>query len=204
MEGAMTKSGKSAAGDSGSASGKRNARGRRVGDLLPEIGRASFRRFGFVQSSIISRWAEIAGPRYAQISSPESIRFPQGQRSDGVMTLVVEPAHAPMMQHVIPDIIERTNRFFGYGAVARVILRQDRVALNQPTRKSPPSLRPVPAAVGRELKAIADPELRACLESLAGAVAASTGSPIFDDLPVIGQRAAIKSDDDAAIPAPIR
>ncbi len=176
---------------SGSETGRRK-HSSRVGELLPDIGRMSFRRFGFVQSSIISRWAEIVGQRYAQVSAPESIRFPPGQRADGVLTLVVEPAHAPMLQHVAPDIIERANRFFGYAAVARIVLRQDRVATVRPERKSPPSLRAVPAALGLGLRPIIDPELRACLESFAGAVAASDGAPVFDEPPAIGQNAAEK------------
>jgi len=181
----MTKGRKPTSGDPAD----RRKRSRRVGELLPDVGRVSFRRFGFVQSSIISRWPEIAGARYAQVSAPESIRFPKGQRGDGVMTLVVEPAHAPMMQHVIPDIIERTNRFFGYGAVARIVLRQDRIATVRPERKSPPSLRSVPLPLGPGLRPIADPELRACLESLAGAMADSLGAPVFDEPSLIGQKA---------------
>ena len=65
-----------------------------------------WRRFGFVQSSIVSRWREIVGSRYAAVSSPESIRFPPGKKSQGVLTLVIEGAHAPMIQHVAPAIIE--------------------------------------------------------------------------------------------------
>jgi hypothetical protein len=38
---------------------------------------------------------------------------------------------------------------------------------------APPSLRPIPAELGDSLRAIADPELRACLESLARGVAES-------------------------------
>jgi hypothetical protein len=45
---------------------------------VAEAGGQSFRRFGFVQSSIVSRWSEIVGERYAKVSSPESIRFPGG------------------------------------------------------------------------------------------------------------------------------
>ena len=56
--------------------------------------------------------------------SPESIRFPPGKKSGGVLTLVVEGAHAPMMQHVAPAIVERVNRFFGYPAVERIAFRQ--------------------------------------------------------------------------------
>jgi hypothetical protein len=149
---------------------------RAVADLLPEIGGAAFRRFGFVQSAVVSRWAEIVGPRYAEVSVPESIRFPAGKRVGGVLTLVVQGAHAPMMQHAEPVIVERTNRFFGYAAIARVAMKQGQVAVRAP-RQAPPSVRAVPAELGDSLRDIADPELRECLSALAGAVAASSGLP---------------------------
>jgi len=154
---------------------------RSVGDMLPSVGETAFRRFGFIQSSVVSRWREIVGARYADVSTPESIRFPAGKRSEGLLTLMVEGAHAPMMQHVAPTIIERVNRFFGYAAVARLTIRQGQAAPPEPKRTPPPSLRPVPAAMGDSLRAVADPELRACLAALAGAVAASTGAPVFDE-----------------------
>jgi hypothetical protein len=149
-------------------------RARAVSDIVPDIGRAAFRRFGFVQSSIVSRWSEIVGARYAAVSSPESIRFPPGKRSDGVLNLIVEGAHAPMMQHVAPVIVERVNLFFGYPAVARVAFRQGLVQIARAkTRAAPPSRRPIPAELGDSLREVADPELRACLESLARGVAAN-------------------------------
>jgi hypothetical protein len=151
----------------------RAKRARAVSDMLPSVGGAAFRRFGFVQSSIVSRWSEIVGERYARVSSPESIRFPHGTRSKGVLTLVVEGAHAPMMQHVVPVIVERVNRFFGYEAVERVAFRQGMVQVAKAkARVAPPSLRPLPAELGDSLRGIADPELRACLEALARGVAA--------------------------------
>ncbi len=61
----------------------RSKRARAVSDMLPAIGGAAFRRFGFVQSSIVSRWREIVGERYAAVSQPEAIRFPPGRRSSG-------------------------------------------------------------------------------------------------------------------------
>jgi hypothetical protein len=158
----------------------RGGRARSVADMLPDIGRASFRKFGFVQSSVVSRWPEIVGPRYADVTTPESIRFPHGRRADGVLTLVVDGAHAPMMQHVAPAIIERVNRFFGYVAVARISIRQG-VAARPASRVAPPSFKPVPIELGESLRAIGDPELRACLASLAGALAASSGPPIIDE-----------------------
>jgi len=140
-----------------------------VAELVPQIGRAAFRRFGFVQSSVVTRWPEIVGERHAQVCMPEAIRFPPGEKSDGILQLVVLPAHAPLIQHVIPEIMERVNRFFGYKAVARVKLRQGEVKAPRAdgARTAPPSLKPIPMELGDSLRDIGDPELRIVLESLA-------------------------------------
>ena len=145
-----------------------------VSELVPQIGRAAFRRFGFVQSSVVTRWPEIVGERHAQVCMPEAIRFPPGEKSEGILQLVVLPAHAPLIQHVIPEIIERVNRFFGYKAVARVKLRQGAVKppYDGNPRTVPPSLKPIPMELGDSLRDIGDPELRTVLESLARSLGA--------------------------------
>ena len=145
---------------------------RPVAELVPQIGRAAFRRFGFVQSSVVTRWPEIVGPHHAKVCQPESIRFPPGEKSEGILQLVVLPAHAPLIQHVIPEIIERVNRFFGYKAVARAKMRQGAVkpARAEQPPKAPPSLKPIPMELGDSLRDIGDPELRTVLESLARSV----------------------------------
>ena len=147
----------------------RGGEAKAISDLMPQIGRTAFRRFGFVQSSVVTRWPEIVGPQHAKVSAPESIRFPPGEKAGGTLNLVVLPAHAPLIQHVIPEIIERVNRFFGYSAVAKVKIRQGEVhpARADTRPKSPPSLKPIPMELGDSLRDIGDPELRTVLESLA-------------------------------------
>jgi hypothetical protein len=154
----------------------RSCRPRAAGELVGDVGGQSFRRFGFVQSSIVSRWGEIVGERYAKVSSPESIRFPAGKKAGGVLTLLVDGAHAPLIQHLTPLIIERVNRFFGYGAINRIVFKQGKPPA-PPARPERPQLRPVPKELGDGLREIADPELRACLESLAAQIAATSGPP---------------------------
>jgi hypothetical protein len=165
---------------------ERSCRARSAAELIGEVGGQSFRRFGFVQSAIVSRWSEIVGERYAKVSSPESIRFPTGRKSGGALTLLVDGAHAPLIQHLAPIIIERVNRFFGHAAVNRVIFKQGRPAA-PPAKPKRPELRPVPKELGQGLREIADPELRACLESLASKIEASGGPPSFanpEDVPL--------------------
>ena len=169
---------------------QRARRTRAMADLLPAAGGAAFRRFGFVQSSIVSRWREIVGTRYAAVSAPESIRFPPGKKSAGTLTLVVEGAHAPMLQHVAPTIQERVNHFFGYEAVARIAIRQGLVQVEKrKSRAAPPSLRPVtiPVDMKDSLRDIADPELRECLESLARGLTAGDGAPAVAAIAIVGK-----------------
>jgi hypothetical protein len=167
----------------------RAKRMRAMSELVPAAGGAAFRRFGFVQSAVVSRWREIVGPRYASVSAPEAIRFPPGKKSGGALLLVVEGAHATLMQHVAPEIVERVNRFFGYAAIERVQFRQ---GLVQPVRAKPPAavqgLRPVPAELGDSVRAVADPELRACLESLARGLGSGEGAiPSATTIPLVGR-----------------
>ena len=119
---------------------------------------------------------------------PKSIRFPTGKKAGGVLTLLVDGAHAPLIQHLTPMIVERVNRFFGYAAINRIVFKQGKppAPAARPVR---PDLRPVPKELGEGLREIADPELRACLESLAARIGASSGPPSLDEsgnpIPVI-------------------
>ena len=64
-------------------------------------------------------------------------------------------------------------------AVARIMIKRGACAAPPPPepRVAPPSLK-LPVDLGGGLRPIGDPELRACLESLAGALAATSGPPV--------------------------
>ncbi|WP_343343963.1 DciA family protein [Sphingomicrobium sp. XHP0239] len=155
---------------------------RRAGDLVAPIAGQAFKRFGFVQSSVVERWDEIVGERYAKVSMPESIRFPSGAKRGGTLTLKVEGAQAPLFQHLAPMILEKVNDFFGAGAVTKVVFKQGRIE-----KPRPAIARPTPAPVSKELgeglRDIPDPELRSVLESLASSLEGASQPTI----PVLGR-----------------
>jgi hypothetical protein len=155
----------------------RALRAQAVADLVPSIGGQAFRRFGFTQSAVVSRWEEIVGARYARHSRPESLAFARGKKDGGTLHVAVTGALAPMLRHVEPQVIERINRLLGYAAVARLVLRHaDMIVVPAPA--------PLPVAADLSLQTrstlrdIADPDLRASLESLALALSVSKGPPI--------------------------
>jgi len=155
---------------------ERSRRARAVAELVPAIGGQAFKRFGFTQSAIVERWAEVVGQQYARHSRPESLAFPRGQKDGGTLKIAVTGALAPMLRHVEPQVIERVNRLLGYAAVAKLQLRHADFS-PEAARAAPP-----PVELGPEtrstLRDVADPELRASLESLARALTASKGPPI--------------------------
>jgi hypothetical protein len=156
----------------------RQGRARAAGELALDVGGMAFKRFGFVQGAVVARWQEIVGERYARVSTPESIRFPAGRKAGGTLTLAVEGAHAPLLQHLGPMIIERVNLFFGYEAVTKVVFRHAQAPRPRAAASSArPRPEPVPRELGDGLREIADPELRTVLESLAGKIAGASGTP---------------------------
>src|SRR3546814_4469283 len=91
------------------------------------------------------------------------IRFPAGQKAGGTLHLTISGAHAPMLQHVAPDIVTAVNRFFGYAAIAGVRMTHGQVTPAAPVQP-PAILKPVPAELGDSLRDIGDPELRTVLD----------------------------------------
>lgn len=158
----------------------RGGEARRIADLIPAVGETAFRKFGFIQSSIVTRWPEIVGAKLARVTAPESLRFPQGKKADGILSITVGSAHAPIVQHVVPDIIARVNRFFGYAAVARVRMTQgsvQRAPAPVPLPVVDPAIAAATVPLSPTLSAIADPELRSVLEGLASSLAKRDALP---------------------------
>lgn len=151
---------------------------RAVGEALPKVGGAAFRRYGFMHSQIVARWADIVGAEYARHSTPEALKFPVGRKSGGTLSVLVTGAFAPMLRHVEPQVIERANRFFGYAAVARLALRHGDLPATRRRRAAAPPADLAPATQAT-LKDISDPDLRDALESLAHSLAGTSGLPVI-------------------------
>lgn len=156
---------------------KRRCRISSVGQLLPHVGGAAFRRFGFLHSTIVSRWPLVVGEKYARLSVPESIRFPFGQTVGGTLTVVAEGAMVTLMQHITPAIIERANRFFGYAAIGKISFRQGRLHHPDKSEKTVPLPKTelLKTYLSEEdqkiIEDVHDPELRESLIRLGGGIA---------------------------------
>jgi hypothetical protein len=143
---------------------------------VPRIAAAVLGKRGFGAAQLIADWRSIVGAELAEKISPDRLSFPPGERRDGTLRVRVAAGLAPEVQHRSPVIIERINGFFGYRAVARLVLVQGPPA--RPGRPAPPRPRPLRAdeqgALDRRLAGIEDPTLREALRRLGEAVLGST------------------------------
>ena len=84
----------------------------------------AMRAKGFAQAEVVTRWPHIVGPELAGSTVPQRMIFPRGERIGAKLIIRCESAFAPLLEHRTPHIIDMVNRFFGYGAVAKIEIKQ--------------------------------------------------------------------------------
>jgi hypothetical protein len=139
-----------------------------LGKHFRSLTEAAFKSHGFAQADVLARWPEIMGEAIAAAARPERIRWPRsaggGQMQGGTLFVKAMAGRGLEVQQSVPLIIERINRFLGYGAIMAVKIQQSHeMPEAQPTR-------PAPAALSEPPQGIAEPELASALQRLGGGV----------------------------------
>ncbi len=142
-------------------------------DLAGKIVGDAFTRQGFASAELVTRWSEIAGADIAAVSEPLKIQWPRPmngeEREPGTLVLRVEGPAAIEIQHCTNVICERINRFLGWRAIGRIVLRQ--APLRRAAGKTRRRIDPAAAARGAEsLTAVDDQDLKAALARLGAAI----------------------------------
>ena len=153
---------------------ERAGRPRPIAAMLPKVTAKAIGRRGFTQGALLNGWPAIVGADLADVSQPEKLVFPRGERIGGVLHIRVSGGVALELQHLEPLVIERINGHFGYGAVARLRLIHapvPRAAAPRPSRRPVAAVDPGRKAMLADMLAgVEDEALRAALERLGTAV----------------------------------
>jgi hypothetical protein len=133
-----------------------------------------FKRQGFANRELVTRWAEIVGAEVAAHAEPLKIQWarPVADQPPEPATLVlrVEGPVALEIQHASDVIIARVNRFFGWQAVGRLALRQSPLRRLEPRKRRAGPDAAIVAKVAETLGAVDDPELRDALARLKASI----------------------------------
>ena len=157
--------------------GERRGYLRAVGQELPRVAGRILGKQGLGEAQLVSEWAAVVGPELAATTLPVRLSFPAGGRRNGTLKLRVTSTAALAVQHREPQILERINGFFGYGAVARLALVQG--PLPESTRSGAREAQPLTpaqaAALADSVSQVLDPGLKSALERLGAAILSGRG-----------------------------
>lgn len=103
---------------------RRRARGfARTGGILQGPIRKATEKRGFVETRLLTHWAEIVGQAMAAITKPVKVGYGQ-QGLGATLTILTNGANAPMVQAELPKLQDRVNACYGYAAIARIRITQ--------------------------------------------------------------------------------
>ena len=154
---------------------KRRNRTLSVADAVSGALGPMLKKRGFASRDIIANWPAMAPPPYDQVTMPDKLSWPRGERSaEGAMLVLrCAPGHALAAQHDAPRIAAAVNRYFGFVLVREVRLSADPFtpgsgAKRETSSQPDPS---VAAKVGGLVARVDDDNLREALRALGHALA---------------------------------
>ena len=116
---------------------KRNYKPIKLADSLQGINKEFLNKFGKIDYTIYSKWAEIVGIFFFQYSKPKKITIllkssveSNIEYYERTLHIDVTPAAAVEFQHFQNIIIEKINSFLGYQAIHRIQIHQSFVSKN--------------------------------------------------------------------------
>ena len=95
-------------------------------------------RYGAAYVQVLLDWANIVGPRFADLSQVLNLKFPPNKKTGGILRLRCISAAIPLLQAQSPQIIDRINQYFGYNAVAQLRFQAGLVIKKMPSKIVPP------------------------------------------------------------------
>jgi hypothetical protein len=95
-----------------------------VGDIINEVTDPIFKKKGYVQSQLYTKWPEMVGEDLAVKISPGKVYFPRGEKTGATLQVFVYGCDSLEIMHLSEMIIERMAIFFGYKAVAKLKILQ--------------------------------------------------------------------------------
>lgn len=156
-----------------------------IAGMLAGILKPVVRKRGLAGADLVMAWRDIAGQQFADCTMPERIAWPKTTAFDdrngaAPGTLIVRCAGpaAVLLQHDLPQIVERINSFLGWYAVERIKIVQGTV--HAADRKSIPKLPELPpqkqAELREQVSGVRDDRLREALATLGASVAANAAA----------------------------
>lgn len=94
-----------------------------TGGILHQKIRKATEKRGFVETRLLTHWAEFVGEATAAVARPVKVGY--GRQGFGAtLTILTNGANAPMLQADLPKIRDRVNACYGYAAISHIRITQ--------------------------------------------------------------------------------
>ncbi len=113
----------------------------RLDRMVRPIAKPMLKKFGFQELHLFEHWQEIVGTDLSSDCVPLKYARGTARQPGGTLLMRVSGHRALEVQHSLPQIIDRINRFLGGAAVNRIRLVQGPV--DQESRHRPHRLQPL-------------------------------------------------------------
>ena len=98
--------------------------------FLPEEAKNILKKRGFFEIELLKSWKEIIGVEYYQLAKPNKIKKSQlSLKEIATLEIKADPTIAFAIEHSKIKIISKINGFFGYNAISKITIIQERFDL---------------------------------------------------------------------------
>lgn len=148
---------------------RRNWKALPLGALIGKSTKKAMQKRGFTEQRMLTEWSSVVGERIATFSTPEKMAYSQSQNAGATLHLRCDPSIAPEIPYLEPIILEKIATFFGFKAVARLVIHQ--APVHRSTEKTTVASKDTPILSAQEagLESVEDEALKEALQRLATA-----------------------------------
>jgi len=97
-----------------------------LSNFLPDEVKKILKKRGFTELELLKNWEDIVPEKYVKLMFPIKIK-PNSQKDGGHLVLKVDPSIAFAVEHEKEKLIKKINTFFGYQAIIKLELIQEKI-----------------------------------------------------------------------------
>ena len=99
-----------------------------LSNFLPDEVKKILKKRGFAELELLKNWGNIVPKKYVSLIYPIKIKA-NSQKEGARLVLKVDPSIAFAVEHEKEKIIQKINSFFGYQAIVKLELIQEKIQL---------------------------------------------------------------------------
>ena len=108
-----------------------------LGDAIKHATKPLMDKQGKLYGALLRDWPTIVGPERAKNTRPQCLKWPNQHAEGAVLHLDVAASIAPELQYETEQMLEQCARYFGYKAIARIVIHASHGMAGQPAAAKP-------------------------------------------------------------------